>query len=79
MQSDWLKKRCRRLVGDNALLKTMCSGELVPDSRGDRDDVGGVSGFCWGIPLQKLAALYQFLDLPELEAGPWMDVWILSK
>ena len=52
----------------------LASHWTVPDSRRDRDNVGGVSGFCGEIPLQKLADLYQFLDLVELEVGPWMDV-----
>ena len=30
MQSVWLKKLCRRLVGDNALLKTMCDKDMSP-------------------------------------------------
>ena len=32
MQSDWLKKRCRRLVGNNALLKTMWLVAAVEES-----------------------------------------------
>ena len=43
MQSDWLKKRCRKLVSNNALLKTMwCVEHLVPMCEGDQT-LGGVS------------------------------------
>ena len=34
----------------------------------------GYLGSVGGILLQKLAEVYQFLDLAGLDAGPWMDV-----